>query len=179
MEERKLELKKLYNETAHLYDRRYAEIQRLKYEKVLKHLPKRVGRVLDLGCGTGLLLRELRRRGRMVVGVDASEEMLGIAKARGERAELVLADADSLPFGNGVFDCFVSVTLLQNMPDPARTVRELARVLKKGGVGIMTSLKHKHQAEELRSWAERAGLEVEESGGIEGSEDIFCIARRR
>jgi ubiquinone/menaquinone biosynthesis C-methylase UbiE len=65
------------------------------------------------------------------------------------------------------------------MPDPARTVRELARVLKKGGVGIMTSLKHKHQAEELRSWAERAGLEVEESGGIEGSEDIFCIARRR
>jgi ubiquinone/menaquinone biosynthesis C-methylase UbiE len=178
MEARKLELKRLYDETAGFYDRRYTEIQRAKHEVVLKYLPGRVNRVLDLGCGTGLLLGELCERGELVVGADASEKMLGIARGRGEGAELVLADADHLPFRDGVFDCVVSITLLQNMPDPTRTVRELARVLRRNGVGILTSLKHKHSVEMLGSWVERAGLKVEASGEIEASEDIFCIARR-
>jgi ubiquinone/menaquinone biosynthesis C-methylase UbiE len=178
MEARKLELKRLYDETAGFYDKRYTEIQRAKYGAVLKHLPERVNRVLDLGCGTGLLLEELRKRGRLVVGVDVSEKMLRKAKARGEAMELLAADADHLPFRDGVFDCVVSITLLQNMPNPSGTVKELARVLMKNGLGVLTSLRRKHSVEMLRSWAEGAGLKIEAGGEIEGSEDVFCIVRR-
>jgi malonyl-CoA O-methyltransferase len=178
METKKLELKRLYDETAVFYDKRYTEIQRAKHRVVLKYIPKRANRVLDLGCGTGLLLGELCKRARLVVGVDVSEEMLQKARARSEIAKLIAADADNLPFRNGVFDCVVSVTLLQNMPDPARTVRELTRVLRRNGVGILTSLKRKHSVETLRSWVKRAGLEVEASGEIEASEDVFCVVRR-
>jgi ubiquinone/menaquinone biosynthesis C-methylase UbiE len=177
MRGRKLELQRLYDETASFYDGRYTEIQRVKHEAVLKHLPRRVGRVLDLGCGTGLLLGELRRRGRFVIGVDSSGKMLSIARTRGG-PPLVRADADHLPFRDRTFDCVVSVTLLQNMPEPARTVVEATRVLKKSGIGIFTSLKRKHSVEELVGWVERAGLRVEESGEIEGSEDVYCVGRR-
>jgi ubiquinone/menaquinone biosynthesis C-methylase UbiE len=178
MEARKLELKRLYDKTSDHYDKRYAELQCAKYSAIMKYLPEQVGCILDLGCGTGLLLGELCKRGRLVVGVDASKEMLKKARGRGGSSCLVLADADSLPFRNGVFDCVVSITLLQNMPDPARTVRELERVLRISGTGILTSLKCKHSVESLRGWATGAGLEVEASGEIEVSEDVFCVVRK-
>ena len=72
----------------------------------------------------------------------------------------------------------VSVTLLQNMPDPAVTVREIARVVKPGGVVALTVLKHKHPREELEGWVRDAGLKPINSGEIPGSEDVFCIAMR-
>jgi malonyl-CoA O-methyltransferase len=178
METKKLKLKRLYDETAVFYDKRYTEIQRAKHRVVLKYLPKRMNRVLDLGCGTGLLLRELCKRGKLVIGVDVSEGMLRKAKVRNETVNLMVADADNLPFRDGIFDCVVSVTLLQNMPDPAHTVREFARVLKRKGLGILTSLKRKHSIEALEDWAKRAGLRIEASGEIEASEDVFCVVRR-
>lgn len=173
-----MELRKLYDETSSRYDERYAELQSVKYRTIIKYLPEQAGCILDLGCGTGLLLEKLRKRRGLVVGVDASKGMLKRAKSRGKGPRLVLADADSLPFRNDVFDCVVSVTLLQNMPDPARTVRELERVLRKGGTGILTSLKRKHLVENLRSWAREAGLEVKASGEIEASEDVFCVVQK-
>jgi ubiquinone/menaquinone biosynthesis C-methylase UbiE len=177
MVERKLELRRLYGETASFYDRRYEEIQRVKYAVVLKNLPDGKEHVLDLGCGTGMFLRELSRRAKFAVGVDASPEMLRVANVRRGRAALVLADADTLPFPDGSFDAVVSVTLLQNMPDPAATVREVARVLKPGGVAILTVLKRKHSREELEKWVKQAGMGLVGSGEIEGSEDAFCVAR--
>ena len=176
MAARKLELMRRYDETAKLYDRRYEEIQRRKYDFLIPELP-RSGRVLDLGCGTGILLDMLHGPGAFIVGVDASREMLDIARLRC-KAPLVLADADHLPFSRGCFDAVVSVTLLQNMPDPAATVREIARVVKPGATVVLTVLKHKHQREELEGWARGAGLRPLSSGEIPGSEDVFCIAVR-
>ena len=173
---RKLELRRRYGETALAYERRYEQIQREKYGIVTENLP-RVDKVLDLGCGTGMLLSELTRRSEFVVGVDTSPEMLELARGREGSAELVLADADHLPFADRSFDAVVSVTLLQNMPAPATTVREAARVLKPGGIAIMTTLKRKHSLGELESWIRAAGLEPLNSGEV-GREDVFCIARR-
>ncbi|MEW6222348.1 MAG: class I SAM-dependent methyltransferase [Candidatus Hadarchaeota archaeon] len=173
---RKLELRRLYDETAEIYDRRYAEIQKAKYEKILRHMPEKLGRALDLGCGTGLLLGELRKKAKVVIGVDASEKMLRGAKARG--GEVVLADADHLPFRDRTFDLVASVTLLQNMPKPARTVKEIARVMKVGGTAALTSLGRKHSPENISVWAKRAGLRMDACGEIENSEDVFCIARK-
>ncbi len=173
---RKLELRRRYGETASMYERRYEQIQREKYEIVTENLPQ-VSKVLDLGCGTGMLLNELARRSGFVVGIDSSPEMLELARKRRGNAALVLADADHLPFADRSFDAVVSVTLLQNMPSPAATVREIARVTKPEGIVIMTTLKHKHSLGELERWIRTAGFKPLSSGGV-GREDVFCIARR-
>lgn len=177
MAERKLDLRQRYDETAGFYDRRYEDIQRTKYRTVVKNLPGGKKRILDLGCGTGMFINELSTRAKFVVGVDASLEMLKVAKGRAGKAALVQADADALPFADGSFDAVVSVTLLQNMPDPKATVREVARVLRPGGVAILTVLKRKYLREELEKWVEQAGMRLVSSGEIEGSEDVFCVAR--
>jgi ubiquinone/menaquinone biosynthesis C-methylase UbiE len=177
MAARKLELKRRYDEIASFYDRRYEGIQRFKYGVVIKNLPPVTGRILDLGCGTGMLLAELSAQGRFLVGVDVSLKMLRVARGRAKGAALVQADADFLPFADGSFEAVVSVTLLQNMPDPAGTVREVARVLKPGGVAILTSLKHKHSKGELERWVREAGMEPVVSGEMKGGEDIYCVAR--
>jgi ubiquinone/menaquinone biosynthesis C-methylase UbiE len=174
---RKLELRRRYDKTASFYDRRYGGIQRAKYRTVMKNLPDGRKRILDLGCGTGMFMEELSTRAKFVVGVDTSLEMLKVAKGRSKEVALVQADADSLPFADGSFDAVVSVTLLQNMPDPAATVREIARVLKLGGVAVLTVLKRKYNQVELESWAKQADMELVDSGEIEGSEDVFCVAR--
>jgi len=178
MVNKKFELKRRYDATAGIYDRRYEEIQHKKYEFVTKHMPPRAGRVLDLGCGTGMFLGELSKRSELVVGVDASVEMLKVAQKRAKGAALVLADADSLPFADCSFDVVVSVTLLQNMPDPATTMRETARVLKRGGTAVVTSLKRKHHPNQLSTWASAAGLKPVLASEIDGSEDVICVARK-
>ena len=176
MAARKLELRRRYGETAPMYERRYEQIQREKYEIVTGNLPP-VSKVLDLGCGTGMLLSELARRSGFVVGIDSSPEMLELARKRRGSAALVLTDADHLPFVDRSFDAVVSVTLLQNMPNPAATVREVARVTKPRGIVIMTTLKHKHSLGELERWIRAAGFKPLSSGEV-GKEDVFCIARR-
>ena len=176
MAARKLELRRRYGETAPVYERRYEQIQREKYEIVNENLP-RVSKVLDLGCGTGMLLGELARRSECVIGIDSSPEMLELARKRRGSAVLVLADADHLPFADRSFDAVVSVTLLQNMPSPAGTVREVARVTKPEGIMIVTTLKHKHSLDELERWIRAAGFKPLSSGEV-GREDIFCVARR-
>jgi ubiquinone/menaquinone biosynthesis C-methylase UbiE len=118
MAERKLELRRRYDSTAGIYDERYTRIQREKYEVVKKYLPKNAARILDLGCGTGMFLEELTKRSKLVVGVDSSVEMLSIARKRVGVTSLVCADADHLPFLDRSFDVVVSVTLLQNVPEP-------------------------------------------------------------
>jgi ubiquinone/menaquinone biosynthesis C-methylase UbiE len=177
MEERKLELRRRYDETVGVYDRRYEEIQRTKYQSLAENLPKKAERILDIGCGTGMFLGELSWRAEFVAGVDTSLEMLRVANVRRGKAALVLADADKLPFADGSFDAVVSITLLQNMPDPAATVREAARVLKPKCIAIMTTLKRKHSLGVLKGWIRAAGLEPLNSGEV-GREDVFCIARR-
>lgn len=87
--------------------------------------------VLDLGCGTGDLSRELSCSGRRAVGVDISRGML--ARARPGGASLVLGDAVELPFRSGLFDGAVSGFALRNLADLGGAFAELARVVHPGG----------------------------------------------
>ena len=103
--------------------------------------PRPGQRVLDVATGTGLVARELVRRGGCeVVGLDQSEEMLGGARARlaGDRAladhvTFVQGEAERLPFADGAFDALTFTYLLRYVDDRAATMRELARVVKPGG----------------------------------------------
>ena len=93
-------------------------------------------RVLDVATGTGAVARELiRRKGCAVVGVDQSRSMIDEARRNADgRIELVEASADLLPFGDGEFDALTFTYLLRYVDDPAATLRELARVVRPGGV---------------------------------------------
>jgi ubiquinone/menaquinone biosynthesis C-methylase UbiE len=64
------------------------------------------------------------------------------------------------------------------MPDPGKTMRELARVLRSDGKAVITSLKHKHSQKQLEAWTTAADLEPLKVGEIPGSEDVICVARR-
>jgi SAM-dependent methyltransferase len=88
------------------------------------------GRCLDLGCGTGVAIPELTGLGWTVVGVDVSEAMLDRARMHG--AELHLASAESLPFGDESFEAGVSLWLHTDVDDFPAILREAARVLRGG-----------------------------------------------
>jgi demethylmenaquinone methyltransferase/2-methoxy-6-polyprenyl-1,4-benzoquinol methylase len=96
--------------------------------------------VLDVASGTGLVARELARTNVRVVGLDQSPAMVrrGLASVRDARLEdrvrFVLGQAQALPFPDETFDAVTFTYLLRYVDDPAATVRELARVLRPGGV---------------------------------------------
>lgn len=100
--------------------------------------------VLDVATGTGGVALDLRRAtGARVIGVDLSEPMLAraserLARERVDGITLVRGRAESLPFRDGAFDALSVTYLLRYVDDPGATLRELARVLKDGGV--MTSM---------------------------------------
>jgi demethylmenaquinone methyltransferase/2-methoxy-6-polyprenyl-1,4-benzoquinol methylase len=95
-------------------------------------------RVLDVATGTGLVAAALIRcYGCRVVGLDQSAEMLGHARARlGDepRVELRLGEAERLPFPDASFDALTFTYLLRYVDDVPATLRELARVVRPGGV---------------------------------------------
>jgi ubiquinone/menaquinone biosynthesis C-methylase UbiE len=90
------------------------------------------GRTLDLGCGTGRNL-PLYRAGVRVVGLDPAGSVLGRARRRAPGVPLVRASAEALPFRTGVFDTVVSGLVFCSVPDPARGLGEVRRVLGPGG----------------------------------------------
>ena len=102
---------------------------------LVERLPRDGGHVLDVATGTGLVAAELLRRGFEVTGVDRSPEMLARARQRfGPRIELVESAAEQLPFEDGAFDHLTVTYLLRYVEDPGATLRELARVVRGGGM---------------------------------------------
>jgi len=101
-------------------------------------------RVLDVGCGDGDLAVELRRRGAIVTGIDASPEMIEAAKARAKREGLEIdfqvGAAARIPFAAERFDTVVAVTILCFVANAAPVFQEIARVLGPGGFLVIGEL---------------------------------------
>jgi SAM-dependent methyltransferase len=92
---------------------------------------------IDVGCGTGALTSAIADSARpdRLAGVDPSPGFVAAARERlGERADLRVGDAHSLPFPSAGFDAAVSGLALNFMPDPHDAVGEMRRVTRKGGV---------------------------------------------
>ncbi len=106
--------------------------------------------VLDLGCGFGRHAFEAARRGARVVALDAgAQEVRGVRDtfaamvAAGELARDVCAsavqgDALALPFADATFDRVICSEVLEHIPDDLSAMRELARVLRRGGTMAVT-----------------------------------------
>ncbi|GAB2850193.1 class I SAM-dependent methyltransferase [Lentzea nigeriaca] len=100
-------------------------------------------RILDAGCGSGALFAELRDRGAIVTGIDASAGMLELARKRlGADADLRVGDlADPLPFPDNTFDDVIASLVLHYLEDWGPTLAELRRVLTPGG-RLIVSVEH-------------------------------------
>lgn len=90
-------------------------------------------RVLDVGTGTGIAVDAARGDGREVIGLDASPEMLGIARANLPEHEFIEADFAAMPFEPASFDVVLSVQALLFADDPAAALGEWRRVTRPGG----------------------------------------------
>ncbi|WP_345964177.1 class I SAM-dependent methyltransferase [Streptomyces sp. BRB040] len=110
------------------------------YAAAVAELGLREGdRVLDAGCGTGRALPPLRAavgRSGQVVGADLTPAMLQAAVHAGRDRDgcLLLTDVAALPLRSGSLDAVFAAGLIAHLPDPAGNLRELARVVRPGGV---------------------------------------------
>ena len=98
--------------------------------------PKEGMKVLEVGCGTGANLDLFARAGCEVSGIDLSPSMMEIAQRKlGDRADLRVGDASSMPFDDGSFDLVVAFLTLHEMPADVRApvVSEMARVAGEDG----------------------------------------------
>lgn len=93
-------------------------------------------RVLDVGCGTGMLTRELAAvvGASNVSAADPSEPFVGACRARVPGADVRLAGAEELPFADEAFDRSLAQLVVNFMSDPRRGVAEMRRVTRPGGV---------------------------------------------
>jgi demethylmenaquinone methyltransferase / 2-methoxy-6-polyprenyl-1,4-benzoquinol methylase len=95
-------------------------------------------RVLDACCGTGDLAIACARIGGRVTGLDFSERMLERARRKAPTLEWVRGDLLSLPFEDSAFDAATSGFGIRNVEDVERALRELRRILRRGGrLGIL------------------------------------------
>ncbi len=96
-------------------------------------------KVLDVGCGTGVVAITARRAGAAVTGVDLAPELLAVAKENAAICEVddivwKEGDVESLPFADGEFDMVLSQFAHIFAPRPEVAVKEMLRILKRGGV---------------------------------------------
>lgn len=129
-------------------------------------LAEPVGRLLDIGTGTGTMLAQLAEHASAAVGIDRSAEMLRLARGKlspqgRQIAELLPADMRNLPFADASFDLVTLVQVLHFADDPAAVVDEAARVLAPGGRMLIAEFAP-HDHEELRARFHHARLGFEE-----------------
>lgn len=101
---------------------------------VLRSLPASSERGLDVGCGQGILTRELRQRVRHMVGIDLDEPSIAQARQDADDAgtEFVLGDFLTHPFAASSFDVIVSIAALHHM-DSSTALARMANLLRPGG----------------------------------------------
>lgn len=135
-------------------------------------------RVADVGTGTAFLARGLAPHVREVVALDASPEMLRVAGENVRREGLgnvtfQLGSIQAFPLPAGGLDAAFGNMVLHHAPDPAAAIREVARVVRPGGMVVLTDLdRHDHEwlakemadlwlgfdRDQVRGWFEAAGL---------------------
>jgi len=112
------------------------------YHQMLDELEMRVAaplatgrRVLEAGCGTGLILSRLAAHASSACGFDLSEGMVRVARDRG--LDVVIGSVTDIPFADDTFDLVCSFKVLAHVPDIGRALSEIARVTRPGGQMVL------------------------------------------
>ncbi len=100
-------------------------------------------KVLEVGCGKGDFSLYLAEKGATIIGTDFSETAIEIATAKGKlyksSATFLEMDAQMICFEDAFFDIIYSCECLEHIPDPTKALKEFQRVLKSGGIAIITT----------------------------------------
>lgn len=121
------------------------DINPLRLDWIDRHVALRGKRVLDVGCGGGLLSEGMAVRGAEVTGIDLSEKPLGVAKLHllesGQQVDYrkiaVEQLAEEMP---GAFDVVTCLEMLEHVPNPSSIVAACARLVKPGGQVFFSTL---------------------------------------
>ncbi len=116
------------------------EIRRL-HERILAQIPATAEWILDVGCGSGWLAKELVPQKRKVISMDITDiNPIKIQRRMSsEYHNAVVADVFELPFKADSIDCIVASEIIEHVPDPAKFMKALFSVLKPGGRFIITT----------------------------------------
>lgn len=113
---------------------------RRKNNMILSYMPDEGPAVLDAGFGSGTMIEGLQERKKQVYGLDIGEDFVRFVHRRhGGGVRIVRSDIKRMPFRDGFFDYIVCSEVLEHVPDPAETIKEMYRVLRLGGVVLITT----------------------------------------
>lgn len=153
-----------YDKTSDHYDIRYNLIQDVKItaffnELIIKNELNHFKYILDVGCGTCSILEKLNAyisERFYYIGIDFSIGMIKYGLDKNipnipykNNISLILADAENIPLKNNLFDLIISLTVIQNLPEPATHLNEIVKKLKKNSGIILISFHKKIFTEEL------------------------------
>ena len=169
----KCRVKNCYDLTSSMYNMRYSDEQKIKYNRALLKVKLSCDSIiLDIGCGSGLLFDYLVSKVESIIGIDLSIELLRKAKEKNKaNIHLIQADADNLPLQNNKMDLVFAFTMLQNMPSPLKTIQEIILAAKSDGQIIITGLKKFFPLKKFKELLEESGLEIVT---IENGSDLKC-----
>lgn len=129
----------------------------LLFKTFRKYLNK--GKVLDAGCGSGSMLMRLLKDGYRVEGIEASEEFVELINRRikdlgfKERDIVKAGSLTDLPYPDSHFDGLIAGEVLEHVEDDKKAVKEFWRVLKNGGVCVVSVPAHPHLWDISDEWA--------------------------
>ena len=131
--------KAYFNQQAHIWDEKIAEKDTAKLERIANCLTiEPSATILDVGTGTGIFLPYLLSRvgtAGKIIAIDHAEKMLLKAKAKRceENIDFLCADVMAIPMVDEICDVVVCYSSLPHFPDKLKAMREMKRILKKGG----------------------------------------------
>ncbi|WP_424103428.1 class I SAM-dependent DNA methyltransferase [Moorena producens] len=142
------EVEKEYDTLAQVYEDQVLNWQYACHQVAAELMAKFVasdGKILDLGCGTGLAGQALREQGyKTIIGVDISQKSLDIARDKNIYTALYKADIQQeLPFQDHEFDGIISTAVLTNM-ETSNVLYKFCRVVKPGGYLVFTNREDIH-----------------------------------
>lgn len=129
----------IYDEKDTIYYSKYGKISCNYVSEYLKNID--YNKLLDIGSGTGYLINMLKKYKATAefYGLDLSEEMINISKSKNIKdAEFILGSANKLPFNDNTFDIVTCIQSFHHYPYPDEAMKEVYRVLKKGGIYILS-----------------------------------------
>lgn len=140
-------------------------------------------KALDAGCGTGVFTHQLVSTGMNVTGVDESREMLRIAENKPElrTVRFVRGDIEHIPFDAGSFDRILCGFVIEFIQDAKRIITQLKRVLKPGGILVVSTLNSRGAWAESRKgdpfWDKAIFRSVDDTRklGLEDATFTYCV----